>query len=303
MRAACQRNGFAPLALVLMLLTLAASSDVTAQRYTSAAQVVIRFAGRAQPPVAFEVASVKQNLTWTQPGSGLAAPQPGGRYRAVGVTVQRLIGDAYGMPDARVTGGPDWIRSLRFDVDARAAGAPAPAEIMRMLRPLLAERFNVALHLEAREMAVYALTSLRGDRTGPQLRSSDGPCAEAAANYFPSAGPNAAGPPCGDFRMGAGSLVARGMAMPQLAERLAALAGRPVLDRTGHGGFYDLVLTWSPETPGDLGPRALGDEPPADTAAPAIFTAVRDQLGLDLQPQRAPVDVLVIDRVDRPTAD
>jgi uncharacterized protein (TIGR03435 family) len=113
----------------------------------------------------------------------LSAPQPGGRYVALGVTLRRLAGDAYGLD---VLGGPAWVDSERFDVNAKAEGEPAPAQIRAMLRPLLADRFNLAVHTETREMPVYTLAVVRSDRRpGEKLRQSDPSAPPRRRNIFP----------------------------------------------------------------------------------------------------------------------
>lgn len=248
----------------------------------------------------FAVASIRRDLSGQQQGNGLTAAQPGGRYVARGATLRRLVADAYGR--AEVVGGPAWVDADRFDVEARADGERVPAEIARLLQALLAERFNLAVHTETRTVPVYALSLARADRRpGPGLRASDPACAEAAARYLPGLQKGDA-PPCGDFRMSARSLVARGMRMTGLAERLSGRVDRPVLDRTNLDGAYDLQLEWS----SDVG---LRQAPPgaagADDLRPdglSLFTALQEQLGLRLDPTRGPIDVVVIDRADPPTA-
>jgi uncharacterized protein (TIGR03435 family) len=252
----------------------------------------------AQTQQAFEVASIRRNLTSNQQGGGLAGPQPGGRFIAIGVTLRRLVAGAY--DDAQVDGGPAWIDTDRFDVNARADGERSPAEIRHMVRPLLAERFKLIVHSETREMPVYVLTAARTDRKlGPTLRESDATCAEEARNFFPAA--PAFPPACGDFRASARTLTARGMTMPGLARLLSGRVGRPVLDRTGLEQAYDLEIEWS----SDLG---LQQAPPGSAGASeltpdgvSLFTALQEQLGLRLQATRGPVDVIVIDRVEPPT--
>jgi uncharacterized protein (TIGR03435 family) len=254
---------------------------------------------QAQTPQTFEVASIRRNLTGNQQGGGLAAPQPGGRFMAIGATLRRLVADAY--DDAQILGGPTWLDTDRFDVNARAGGEPSPAEIRRMLRPLLADRFKLVVHTEAREMPVYVLTAARTDRKpGPTLRESDAKCSGEARNFFPGGAPGSP-PACGDFRLGARALTARGMTMTGLARLLSGRAGRPVLDRTGLDSAYDLEIEWS----SDLG---LLQPPPGSAGSGeltpdgvSLFTALQEQLGLRLQATRGPVDVIVIDRAEPPS--
>jgi uncharacterized protein (TIGR03435 family) len=253
----------------------------------------------AQGEPAFEVASIRRNVTGNQQGGGLAGAQPGGRFIAIGATLRRLVDAAY---DAwRVEGGPDWAATDRFDINARADGERPPAEIARMLRTLLVDRFKLVVHTETREMPVYNLTRARADGLGPKLRQSDAKCAEDARNFFP--GTLGFPPPCGDFRLGARSLTARGMSMSALARLLAGRADRFGVDRTGLDGVFDIELEWS----SDLG---LRQAPPgsagADELTPdglSLFTALQEQLGLRLEPGRGPVDIIVIDRAEPPTPD
>lgn len=252
----------------------------------------------AQAPSTFEVASIRPNTSDNQQGAGLAAPQPGGRFIAVGATLRVLVSGAYdGM---QIVSGPAWIDSSRFDINARASSEVPPDDMRRMLRSLLADRFKLAAHTETRELPTYVLSTARGDKKlGPKLRESDAACAKEARNFIP-AGPG--GPPaCGDFRMGARSLIARAMSMPAFARVMRGRVGRPVIDRTGLQGAYELDLEWS----SDLG---LQQAPPGSAGASeltpeglSLFTALQEQLGLRLQADRGPVDVLIIDSAEPPT--
>ena len=251
------------------------------------------------PPETFEVVSIRRNVTGNQQGGGLAAPQPGGRFIALGATLRRLASDAYG--DLRiyeVVGGPPWVATDRFDVNARAEGERPPAVIRRMLRPLLADRFGLVVHTETREVPVYTMTRARADRgPGPRLRESDPKCTEEARNYIPGTSPGFP-PPCGDFRLGAAALTARGLTMSSLAAVLEDRVGRPVIDRTGLDAAFDLEIEWS----NDLG---LKQAPPGAAGAAdlspdglSLFTALQEQLGLRLEPARGSVNILVIDKAE-----
>ena len=249
----------------------------------------------------FEVASVKPNKTG-DPNSALRL-QPGGRIVATNVALRLLIRNLYNVQAEQIAGAPDWIESERFDIEAKAdreyppqADAPAP-ELLAMMRNLLADRFKLVVHRESREMPVYLLVMAKADKTlGPQMRRVDVDCAAETARAMaarrggapPPSDPNKM-PPCG-MRMRSGNVTARGTTLPQLARNLSQFLGRSVVDRTGLGGAFDMDLEWAPEQT----PNAPG---------PSIFTAVQEQLGLKLDSQRAPVDVLVVDRVERPTPD
>jgi uncharacterized protein (TIGR03435 family) len=183
-----------------------------------------------------------------------------------------------------------------------------------MLRALLAERFNLAVHKETREMPVFALVLARSDGSfGPQMRRSPDDCSNAAARGRGSAPAGARSPwdgiSCGTS-VGPGIILAGGRTMAQIATSFSRLTttgsslNRLVVDRTGLEGTFDMTLRFTPENIPNFGP---GGPPPGlpaiDPNGPSIFTAVQEQLGLKLDSQRGPVEVLVIDRVSRPTED
>jgi uncharacterized protein (TIGR03435 family) len=237
----------------------------------------------------FDVASVKSN------GSGdtrseLQLP-PGGRFVARNVPLKELILLAYGLQDFQLVGAPDWIAGERIDIDAKTDTELVPGKVPPQLRALLAERFQLAIHREMKEMPVYALMVARADgQLGPQLHVAPvDNCAEAAARARGAAGsvPTSADPPRCLFRMYGGE-VARSMGVAILASRLASEVGRFVIDETGLAGLYDYDMTWSPDSGTATG----------DTSRPSLFTALREQLGLKLDSQRAPIEVTVIDRVE-----
>jgi uncharacterized protein (TIGR03435 family) len=240
----------------------------------------------------FEVASVKVNTSGS-PISRITAPNGTGRFEATNAPVRMLILNAYGIPGFQLAGGPSWIESVRVDVVARAATTVSREEISRMVRSLLAERFNLAVHREQREMPVYSLVVARDDRRlGPRLQASTTDCAAVTA-----AGGAAPQLPSGQLlcttRMSPASINAGGMAMARLAQTLSGIVGRVVTDETNLTGTYDLQLSFAPEQP-----LPLGAPPSADPDAPSIFAALQEQLGLKLNTRRGMVDVLVIDRID-----
>jgi uncharacterized protein (TIGR03435 family) len=159
-----------------------------------------------------------------------------------------------------------------------------------MLRRLIADRFGVVVHDDTRDLPVFVLRIARADgRLGARMRPSTVDCGSLAVA--------AARAPCGlDVRFAAGSVTGIGVSMAQFARNLVGAAGRTVVDRTGLTGGYDFDLTFAPDSAATAGP-------PVDPAAPTLFTAIQDQLGLKLEPGRAPVAVLVIDRASRPVPD
>lgn len=253
---------------------------------------------------AFEVASIKPNKSGDL--TRLMAPQPGGRFIATNVTLSALIWRAYSLQGSQLAGGPSWLDSDRFDITAKATGNPSPNEILSMLRTLLEDRFKLTFHHESRELPVYALVVDKKGRLGSRLRPSDGKCAAAAKDYMPRAHDPNSPPPCGDFRMGAAGLTARGMTMVQVANLLAGRVDRVGLDRTALAGAFDVDLEFSPDSLPPIGPpgaRAGADPVASDPSVPSFFTAIREQLGLRLESTKGPVEVLVVDRAERPAVE
>jgi uncharacterized protein (TIGR03435 family) len=250
----------------------------------------------------FEVASVRLNTLNDQI---IVLQSQDGRFTARGHSLGALIRTAYQVQEFQVVDGPNWIETDLFDISATsprneigASGAPQNAWRNLMLRTLLEERFNLAVHKETRERPVYALVQIRSDgRLGPQLTRSQVDCATAKG---------ADG--CGTS-VGPGYIRARGVTIAQLATAFSRLTNtgsslnRLVVDRSGLDGLYDMELRFTPEYIPNVGTSPPSVQPAVDPNGPSIFTAVQEQPGLKLDAQRGPVEVLVIDRVDRPTPD
>jgi uncharacterized protein (TIGR03435 family) len=266
-------------------------------------------------PPAFDAASVKPNASG--PTSMLWAYR-GRRFTAQYATVRELIGSAYGAQEHTLTrnqisGGPKWIESDRFDIVATAPGildsprGTFPSPVLEMLRSLLEDRFQLKTHVETKELPLFALVLARADGTlGPRLRRRTIDCISAAAARQRKEQLFDPTPPerriCGG-RVGPGTLIASGATMTNLVQGLAVQVpdvDRVVVDRTGLIGTFDVDLTWNFEgTVEHLGVPL----PPPDRDAPNLFTALQEQLGLKFESKKGPVDVLVIDHVERPTPD
>jgi uncharacterized protein (TIGR03435 family) len=227
----------------------------------------------------FEVASVK-------PGDpdnheDFLVYRPGGRLTTANATLRRLIGAAYDLRNHQISGGPNWLNSATFDIEAKA-GSDVPIPQMRLrLQSLLAERFKLAVHHETREEQVYRLLV---DKGGSKLKE---------ATVIPKGQ---------GIRGGKGQIMGIAADMKILGYMLSQKLGRSVIDETGLTGVYDFTLTWPPPLGvrgGTEGPEAL---PQPDTAEPSIFTALQEDLGLKLQSAKGPVDILVIDHVEKPDA-
>jgi uncharacterized protein (TIGR03435 family) len=264
----------------------------------------------------FDVASVKPNTSGEM--RVMMRNLPGGIYEAYNVTLGAMVRQAYRLQQFQLVGGPAWLDADRFTIQARSPAGSAPSEFALRMRSLLAERFSLQVHNETRELPIYALVVARADgRLGSQLRPASIDCTALVAARGrggapppPPPAPPRPGerPQCGTM-MGGGRVFGGGATMPQLATTLSQFAGRMVFDRTGLTGGFDFDLEFAPD-PGlrGIGPGGGLPGPPdvADRPADAgisIFTAVQEQLGLRLEAERGPVEVVVIDRVEQPTAD
>jgi uncharacterized protein (TIGR03435 family) len=236
----------------------------------------------AQAP-SFDAASIRKSEAADLNGGSVVLPGP--RFRATNMTLVGLIVAAYNIPSYRIMGGPDWIRRDRFDVEAKAEEGTPMARVPSLIQMMLGERFSLVVHREKREIPTYSLVTTRDDqRLGLGLSRSDVDCGDSKTRQ----GTRNGAPACG-FTVGTGTI--RGGAIPvdTLAQLLSQPAGRPVANHTNLQGSFNVDLEWSP----------FG----ADTGdAPSIFSAVQEQLGLRLQPDKALHDMLVVDMVQPPSA-
>ena len=237
----------------------------------------------------FEVVSVKPNTSKAFPLGPEA--RPGGAFIAANITLESMIRFAYTLPAYRVIGGPAWIRTDRFDVDARAAGDPAPEEIRRMVQRLLADRFQLVVRTEQREMALYTLLLARDDgRLGPGIRQSAAGCAppegrgETMEERITANGSTTTGRTCAP--------------MTSLVSTLSNALQSPVDDETMLTGRWDSEISFMNERRRRVDPTVAARDP---SEAPALLTAVQEQLGLKLESRRGPVEVLVVDSASPPS--
>lgn len=222
---------------------------------------------------------------------------------------RRMILIAYDVQDHQIVGAPVWLDSEHYDVEARADSNPSVQQMEGpMLRRLLEERFRLALHRETRQLPVYMLSV---GKTGPKLQpSKEGSCTPYAANSPPpTTRPGEPRPVfCGFQRTPAEglnrALEGKAVTMAALATTLSrtytAALGRNVIDGTGLAGAFDIHLTWAMDPPASV-PGAAGNASPPDVAGPSIFVALQEQLGLRLDPAKGPVEVLLIDHIEKPS--
>ena len=229
----------------------------------------------------FDVVSIKRNTSGEQGGKNGLDP---GVYTGINVTVRRIIALAYQpMPNAQIDEGPAWIRTERFDVQARFAGTPSRPQLQQMLRTMLAERFRLRTHVESKPTPVFSLTVLKPGALGPALKRSAIDCSNPAQRP-----PASAGVPSCAFQYTDGLIRGRGVTLDQIAAEITA--GRTVVNLTALDGFFDVDLRWTPDA----------TAPPADDAPPTLTTALREQLGLRLDSATLQMEHLVIDSVERP---
>ena len=264
-------------------------------------------------PLYFEAASVKPSNPEANPNMVGIRRQPGGRFNTINTPVRMLITFAYQIQGYQLVGGPDWIANERYDVVAKMEGDP-PAVIpgtgadhmMLAARTFLADRFKLAIHKETREMDIYALVMAKpGGKPGPKLIPARGGCSPeelAARRGAPPPAPG--GPPpvvCG-IQQGPGRIRFGNYPLSLFANSISNRVGRAVVDRTGLTGNWEFELEFQAEVPpGQLPPGA--PPPPIDPDAPNFFTAVTEQLGLRLDATKGPVEVWVIDGVEKPSPD
>jgi uncharacterized protein (TIGR03435 family) len=219
----------------------------------------------------FEVASIKRNTSGTL-NSGLNN-QPGGRVTVINTTLRQLVRGIHRLQDYQlVNNAGDWLSTERWDIVAKADRDVPLEQLVMMMQALVADRFSLVSHQERRDAPIYALTLSRSDRSvGPGMRRTTRDCSVPnTCNVF--------GDP--------GVMKADGRTMDDLARNLAQMPlGRMVVNRTNLQGAFDVELRWS------------------DTEGPSLFTALQEQLGLKLESDHGPVDMLVIDSAKRPMED
>jgi len=307
------RNFAGPVAIAVLLLPVAWSQQQPA--------------APARPQ--FEVASLKpDNGCENTPRAGNLSPSPG-RLEMPCVNLQNLIQAAYGTfadgvsintQPLHMEGGPSWMQSEHYMLSAKADG-PVRTEMLAgpMLQAFLEERFRLKTHREAREMPVYAMTVGKGGLKVQPL--AEGACTPLDLTH-PPAPPKPGDPPpnlCGVMLMGPTAkgdmmIEVRGSTMTQFAQRLSGRVDRAVVDKTGIAGKFNFHLEFTPDPymrgqalpagrAGDAGDTAASTNPaPLADSGPNLFVALQEQIGLKLSPDRGPVSLLIIDRVEKPAA-
>ncbi len=263
----------------------------------------------------YEVASIKPNKS--DNGFFRMMFERNG-FSATSVTLRMLIRTAYGIEDSQIFGAPNWLNSEKYDIEARMDSSVADGlrkisddernvEKRRMLQALLADRFKLTFHRETKQLGTYVLVIAKN---GPKLKE-----ARPGDTYPKGLKDPDGGSPVGMFRMGRyaggrGELVGQALPIATLVRVLSEkILNRSVLDNTGLAGSYDFTLQWTiaDESQGPMF-KGAGDEkqitgsnPPSESSGPSFFTAIQEQLGLKLESQKGPAEILVIDHVEKPS--
>ena len=278
------------------------------------------------PQLRFEVASVKPVADASGPLGRFLPILP--RFEYSQLPIGWLLRSALEKPDYQVIGAPGWVDTERYTIMAKAPDGTPQAALTTLMLNLLKDRFRLATHLETRELPIFNLVMARADgRPGPNLKVTPADCQATVAERnaalqaaaagrgapppMPPLGDPKAPPLCGFGRVGIGDAALSGRTIAQFVTTLSEWVGSPVIDKTGLTGLYDFTLKSSPESlrmPGPLGRTMalqlpLVPAPPVDPDAPSLFVALQEQLGLKLESARGPVEVVVIDRLEKPTPD
>jgi uncharacterized protein (TIGR03435 family) len=246
-------------------------------------------AAAPQETASFEVASIKPNVSGA--GNRTVRPSPG-RLSIFNLTLKDLITFAYQVRDFQVSGGPGWINSDQYDIEAKAEGNPSQDQMRLMLQALLQDRFKLALHHDTKELPIYELTVAKGGLKLQPLKPGD--CIVFDRDHPPAPGQKSSAY-CGNLSNGRGSFDASNASMADIARMFSFQLGRVVVDKTGITGEFPVHLKFAPD-------EVAGVPPPAD-AGPSFFTAVQEQLGLKVESAKGPVEVLIIDHAEKPSED
>lgn len=266
---------------------------------------------QSQPAFRFDAVSIRPNDSGT--GNISVGPVPGG-FRGTNTPLFFLITTAYEVQPFQIEGLPDWVRQDRYDVVARindsAPDAASRGAVASALRALLADRLKLVARWETQERPVYALVRLRQDGAlGPALKRSAIDCEAMRAAGLAAAQEGRPAPPpppantpdrvaCG-LRNTGGRIIFGGNRLSTFTGALSGFLGneigRMVIDRTGLDGTWDFEFAYAPER--------LSTTNTSESGLPSIFTAIEEQLGLRLESTKAPVQVLVVESIQRPTSD
>ena len=269
---------------------------------TGSLMIVASVGAQVDPETAqkFEVASVKTNTSGrVLPSLPTLSP---GRVAITNIGLRQLINLSHGLQPFQLEGLPSWAESARFDINATSRDDASPADLLLMVRALLADRFQLMTRRDTRQMDVYMLVQVSPGSS--KLKPSQADCGAAANAPLPVPGGAGAGPRCQILPMtGRGRDIATGARLENLTNILVNVVGRQVVDKTGLTGPFDVNLTWTPDPGMQPRPAGVPAVAPVQPDGPSIFTALEEQLGLRLVSGRGPVEMLVIERLEPPSPD
>jgi uncharacterized protein (TIGR03435 family) len=242
--------------------------------FKSIAMLLVSAAVYGQSPQQFEVAVIRPTTASATAGTSFNVFE-GGRIRITNEPVKLLIRAAFQLQNAQIAGGPAWLDTERYDIEAKTGRPEKPdqGQLSPFLQSLLADRFGLKFHRETRELTVYALVAEKNQKNGPKFKVKT----EGESTAMNTHG-----------GLGKSQLVGTAVSMSALAGYIGNRLGRIVVDKTGLSESYDFTLEWAPDDA-------------ADTSVPSLVTALRGQLGLRLESQKSPVEVLVIDSLQKPS--
>jgi uncharacterized protein (TIGR03435 family) len=252
----------------------------------------------------FEVASIKPAAPDQR--NIMIGMAPGGRVTVSNMSLKEMIVLAWRILPSQISGGASWMETERYDIVAKPEKTPAQNEIPLMIQSLLADRFQLKMHQETKEVATYSLVMARKDgKPGPQLvEAPEGSCQQRDPAKPPTPPePGKVSQFCGAMRMGRGSLNGTSVLLKDMTPLLGRLLGRQVVDNTGLTGKYNVSVEWTPDETTTMPPPPGFPAPPPVPAGngPSLFAALQEQLGLKLESQKGPVEMFIIDSAARPT--
>jgi uncharacterized protein (TIGR03435 family) len=246
---------------------------------------LVSYGQRGAEPPKYEVASIKANND--NDFRFAFRIEPNGTLAATGITLKRLMMTAFNVQDFRIVGGPGWVASKRWNLQAKPNRAASPDQVRLMLQTVLEDRFQLHSHLETRNLPVYELVV---DRKGSKIRTTEDTQTKPTV------------------RATTGLIELTNATSTTFASQLSYAVAQPVIDKTSLSGNFDFAITWTPEPGEDGGPISAGlppgrrEQSASTVDGPSIFTAIREQLGLRLKSARGAVEVIVIDDAQMPTA-
>jgi uncharacterized protein (TIGR03435 family) len=224
------------------------------------------------------------------------------------VTLKQMIQSAYRVREFEIVGGPAWVQSDRFDVEAKADETYRSGDLPLLMQNLLSTRFMLTVHRETRDLPIFNLTVAKGGPKIDPVPFPERPATGSAQPTLPSPPTGTTNSPrpamnAGGFFVGIGQMRSAAVPLTALTNTLSQMFGRPVIDKTGLSGLFDINLSWSPDPSERIAPPGINvaRPPTVDPDGPTIFTALQEQLGLRLESATGAVEIIVIDSAQKPS--